>query len=232
MIQHDIIYRSETERYDRLIANEDRDGNVFRAIRRIVPGLQGLDAADIGAGTGKIARKLAPHVRSLVITDASEAMLAVAEKHLIAEGRANWRKAQGMNDRLPLADDAVDLLTAGWTVCYSASANVPDWENNLARILREIARVVKPGGTAILFENFGTGTSVPNPPDFLTAYYAKLEGQYGFSHQHIQTDFVFESMEEAAALTEFFFGREISEEVVRTKAKRVPGFTGVWWKKY
>ncbi|QHW34392.1 class I SAM-dependent methyltransferase [Paenibacillus rhizovicinus] len=232
MQEHEVIYQSETETYDRLIANEDREGNVLRAIRTIVPNLAQVDAADIGSGTGKIARRLASQVKSIVMTDASKAMLAVAEKHLKAGGSANWRMEQGMNENLPLADHAVDLLTAGWTICYSTSSNIPNWEDNLQRIQQEIARVVKPGGSAVIFENFGTGSSVPDPPDFLTAYYAKLELQYGFAHTVIQTDFEFESVEEAAALTDFFFGSELSQEVLRTQVTRVPGFTGVWWKRY
>lgn len=232
MIEHEIIYQSEAEAYDRLVGNEDREGNVLLAIQRIVPDLTPLDAADIGAGTGKIARRLAPLVKSIVLTDASEAMLHVAAKHLEAEGTTNWRTAHGMNDRLPLPDDAVDLLTAGWTICYSASTNVANWADNLRGIQREIARVVKPGGTAIIFENFGTGPSEPSPPDFLTAYYAELEQRYGYAHAFIRTDFRFESTEEAAAMTDFFFGSELSQEVRRTQTMVVPGFTGVWWKRF
>ncbi|NBD26428.1 class I SAM-dependent methyltransferase [Paenibacillus glycinis] len=233
MMDHDRIYRSEAERYDRMIAREDREGNLMRMIRAVAPDLDRLNAADIGTGTGRLARMLAPRVRSILATDASQAMLDIAAMHLRAEaGTDNWKTVPGTNDKLPIADKSIDLLTAGWTICYSASSNIPDWEGNLARIVDELSRVLKLGGTAILFENYGTGASEPNPPDFLRAYFCKLEQDYGFDHACIRTDYEFESPEEAAELTDFFFGSDISREVVRTQSRIVPECTGVWWKRF
>ncbi|MFC4811771.1 class I SAM-dependent methyltransferase [Paenibacillus sp. GCM10023250] len=164
MIDHDVIYRSEAARYDRLVEREDCEGNLLSAIRTVAPDLRARDAADIGAGTGRLTALLEPHVLTVRATDASEEMLRFAADRLRAQGAANWTVAAGTNDRLPLADCSVDLLTAGWTICYSASSSVVGWQDNLAAIMAEIDRVLSPGGAAIVFENFGTGTAEPNPP--------------------------------------------------------------------
>ena len=233
MMDHDRIYRSEAQHYDRMIAREDREGNLMRMIRAVAPDLERLDAADIGAGTGRLARMLLPRVRTILATDASQAMLDIAAMHLRAEaGTDNWKTVPGTNDKLPIADKSIDLLTAGWTICYSASSNIPNWEENLDRIVAELSRVLKPGGTAVVFENYSTGASEPNPPDFLQAYFCKLEQSYKFEHACIRTDYEFESPQEAASLTDFFFGSDISQAVARKQSRIVPEYTGVWWKTF
>ncbi|WP_219837736.1 class I SAM-dependent methyltransferase [Paenibacillus sp. R14(2021)] len=232
MMQHDMIYQSEAERYELLVSKEDVDRNLLRAIQSIMPALSGIRAADIGAGTGKLTKLLAPHVQSILATDASTAMLEVAARNLKAARLTNWQIEQASHDSLPLANHSIDLLTAGWTICYSASTNVPNWQSNLQVILQEIARVVRPGGTAIIFENFGTGTTEANPPAFLTSYYSELEQTYGFEHTYIRTDFEFDTVDDAIALTDFFFGTWLSEQVTNSQSPRVPGSTGIWWKRY
>lgn len=231
MIDHDDVYRQRAEQYERLIAREDAEGNLLRTIRDIVPDLSKSDVADIGAGTGRLARLLAPHVRSVQLFDASQAMLDVAAKLLLNAGQTNWQVKQALNDALPMGDEAVDLLTAGWTICYSASRNVPDWRLNLQAILTEIERVLKPGGTAIIFENFGTGVAAPNPPDFLIPYYHELEKTYGFNHSYIRTDFRFGSPAEAQELIDFFFGSEFTAKL-SVNAIEFPECNGVWWKSF
>ncbi|AZN42082.1 class I SAM-dependent methyltransferase [Paenibacillus albus] len=232
MPNHDQIYRSEAERYDRLVSREDVNNNLMETIRKVCPDLSDLHAADLGAGTGRLTMMLAPRVRSIVAMDSSEAMLEVAAGKLRGLGAENWLTKVGYHDSMPLPNQSIDLLTAGWTICYSTSSNNADWQEQLARIMDEIRRVLRPGGTVIIFENFGTGTEQPSPPDFLTSYYSALEQQYGFLHAAIRTDYQFESVEEAIALTSFFFGDEISSAVAASGNTTVPEWTGVWWKRF
>ncbi|SFS61321.1 class I SAM-dependent methyltransferase [Paenibacillus sp. BC26] len=232
MPDHDHIYQSEAERYDQLISFEDVHRNLLQTIHRIVPHLSEAAVLDIGAGTGRLTTMLAPIVASVTATDASGAMLEVASSKLSALGLTNWQTAVAQHDQLPLQDDSVDLVTAGWTICYAASSNVEGWSGNLSVILDEIRRVLKPGGTCIIFENFGTGSSVPNPPDFLTAYYAALVNEYGFEHEAIRTDFRFNSVADAVSITNFFFGEWLSEQVQANNSPTVEEWTGVWWKRF
>jgi hypothetical protein len=94
----------------------------------------------------------------------------------------------------------------------------------------EIQRVLRPGGTVIIFENFGTGAETPDPPDFLQAYYNALVQEYGFEHRWIRTDYQFADVEEAEQLTRFFFGNEIADKAVNKHGVHLPECAGVWWR--
>ncbi|SDW59273.1 class I SAM-dependent methyltransferase [Paenibacillus sp. CF384] len=232
MPDHDQIYQSEAERYDKLVSFEDVNHNLLHTIKRIVPALTESAVLDIGAGTGRLTTMLAPIAASITATDASGAMLEVASSKLSSLGLSNWKTAVARHDELPLGNSSVDLVTAGWTICYATSCNVEGWRSNLSVIMDEIRRVMKPGGTCIIFENFGTGSSVPNPPDFLTAYYAALENEYGFEHEAIRTDYHFETVEDAVSITNFFFGDWLSTQVQASNSPVVEEWAGVWWKRF
>ncbi|XEC96258.1 class I SAM-dependent methyltransferase [Paenibacillus tarimensis] len=232
MPDHDHIYSSEAERYELLISREDYERNIMKAMARILPDLEELDAVDIGAGTGRLACLLAPHVKSVVAADTSQAMLDVAAAKLKRMGAANWETRVADHRALPVADHSVDLVTAGWTICYLANTNVENWRTRLDTVIAEVRRILRLPGTAIIFENFGTGFEQPNPPDFLKSYYQTLESDYGFTHEYIRTDYRFDSIDEAERLTRFFFGDWLAERVIAGQQRIVPECTGIWWKKF
>jgi ubiquinone/menaquinone biosynthesis C-methylase UbiE len=93
---------------------------------------------DVGTGTGFVAAGLAGHVAVVTGIDNSPAMLAVALDNLAALGVDNVRLAEGELDELPLPDDSVDVAVANMVLHHA-----PD----PARMLAEMARVVRPGGT-------------------------------------------------------------------------------------
>jgi ubiquinone/menaquinone biosynthesis C-methylase UbiE len=230
MPNHDYIYSNEAIQYERLISMEDYEGNIIRTITNIVPHLHHAEVVDLGAGTGRLSCLLAPRVKSIIAADLSESMLAVAADKLRALGASNWRTLVADNKTLSLPDHSVDLITAGWTICYSASSNVEEWQSHLDAIMLEMQRVLRPNGTVIIFENFGTGNPQPDPPAFLKSYYRLLEDKYGFSHTYIRTDFCYPSVAEAVDLCRFFFGDELAERVADAQSRIVPECTGVWWK--
>lgn len=225
MPNHQNIYKNEAETYHRLISKQPDLLPVIRSIKLI----DGLDIVEIGAGTGRLTAVMAPYAKSIVALDASEAMLQVNAARLKDTGLTNWTVLPSDNRKLPLADNCADLVAAGWTICYSVSENVPDWKENLDTILSEIRRVLRPGGTVLLFETMGTGTETPAPPSFLTAYYAALTEQFGFSHTWIRTDYEFDTVEQAEELTRFFFGDELGDKVARHGMRRLQECAGVWW---
>ena len=71
------IYFSRAEEYERLVNREDHRGNLKPALAHIRP-LSGLDVVELGAGTGRITRLLAPEVKCISAFDISPHMLAVA----------------------------------------------------------------------------------------------------------------------------------------------------------
>jgi len=94
---------------------------------------------DVATGTGAVARELIAHTGCTVVgLDQSPEMLAEARRRLpVVE------LAQGTADALPFPDASFDALTFTYLLRY-----VPD----PAATLRELARVVKPGGTVSSLE--------------------------------------------------------------------------------
>jgi ubiquinone/menaquinone biosynthesis C-methylase UbiE len=223
------IYQNDGDRYEALIAREDYQGNILRAIDEII-NVDGLDILDIGAGTGRLTLMLGPRVKSIRAFDASEEMLRVCREKLIASGLSNWQVDVADHRQLPVEDHSAELIVSGWSVAYLAVWNPDSWKSELEKWLEEMKRVLSGGGIIILFESLGTGNESPIKLDHLKDYYPWLD-EAGFQSKWIRTDYKFESLEEAEELSRFFFGDELGDKVLKNNWIVLPECTGVWWKK-
>lgn len=225
------IYASQAVCYDALVSREDCDGNLQRALREVAS-LAGRDVVEFGAGTGRLTRLLAGEARSIHAFDSSAHMLSMAAETLPAVARS-WSLAVADNRQMPLPDACADIALAGWSLGHSCGWYPQMWDAEISRALAEMRRVLRPGGTAIIIETQGTGQDNPAPPTpTLAAYYHQLETQHGFDFRWIRTDYQFESVAEAEALTRFFFGDELADRIVQDGITRLPECTGIWWKTY
>ena len=93
-------------------------------------------ALDAACGTGRHAATLVERGYRVIGVDATEAMLAIAREKV---GAAEFRP--GRLEQLPVDGASVDVVT-----CALALTHVPDLEP----VMRELARVLRPGGQAIL----------------------------------------------------------------------------------
>ena len=223
------IYQTDGDRYEALIAREDYQGNIENALDEIV-NVSGLDALDLGAGTGRLAVMLAPRVKSIRSFDVSDEMLRVCRERLIASGVSNWQVDVADHRQLPVPDHSADLVVSGWSVSYLAVWNPDSWRAELETWLGEMKRVLRRGSFIVLFESLGTGNESPVRLNHLENFYPWLD-QAGFQHKWIRTDYKFESVGEAEELSRFFFGDELGEKVRQNRWATVPECTGVWWLK-
>jgi ubiquinone/menaquinone biosynthesis C-methylase UbiE len=97
--------------------------------------------ADVGTGTGFVAAGLSPRVLRVVGIDNAPAMLDVARENLRALGASNVDLVVGEASRLPLEDGAVDAAFANMVLHHAEDPEA---------MLREMARVVRPGGTVAI----------------------------------------------------------------------------------
>ena len=108
---------------------------------------EGATALDIGCGGGRTIEKLAAKAAWVYGIDYAAGSVAASRAHnqrLIAEGRVQVEQASV--SRLPFADDKFDVVTAIETQYY--------WPN-LEQDMREILRVLKPGGRLmVVAENY------------------------------------------------------------------------------
>jgi len=97
--------------------------------------------ADLGCGTGQLTAALAPFVRHVIAIDASAAMLQAARKRL--QGLVNVELRRGDLETLPIDDERVDAATLALVLHH-----LPEPEH----ALREVARVLKPGGRVLIVD--------------------------------------------------------------------------------
>ncbi|MDQ2785173.1 MAG: class I SAM-dependent methyltransferase [Chloroflexota bacterium] len=103
----------------------------------------GMRVLDIASGTGEPALTLAPRVGpngSITATDVIPEMVAIAKANAAEQGFTNMRCAVADAGALPFADASFDRVTCRFGVMY-----FPD----VPRALREVRRVLRPGGRAI-----------------------------------------------------------------------------------
>jgi SAM-dependent methyltransferase len=95
---------------------------------------------DLGSGAGAdvliSARRVAPSGRAIGL-DMTDEMLALARANAAAAGIANAEFVKGYLEQLPLADASVDVVISNCAI--NLSGDKP-------RVLREAARVLRPGG--------------------------------------------------------------------------------------
>lgn len=223
------VYDRQADKYEALIAREDYQGNILRALQEITP-LAGQVVLDLGAGTGRLAVLLAPHVERIRAFDVAADMLRVCAERLTASGLPNWQTDVADHRHIPVDDHSADLVVSGWSVSYLAVWDPEHWREGLDAWMDEMKRVLKPGGLIVLYESLGTGNAEPIRLPHLEKFYPWLD-EMGFQNQWIRTDYQFKSLEEAVDLAGFFFGAELAERVQKENLVILPECTGVWWKK-
>jgi len=223
------IYQNDGDRYEALIAREDYQGNIVKALDEII-NVDGLDIYDLGTGTGRLAVMLAPRAKSIHAFDVSEEMLRVCRTRFEASGLSNWKVEVADHRQLPVADHSADLVLSGWSVSYLAVWNPDSWRVELEKWLGEMKRVLRRGSYIVLFESLTTGSETPVKLDHLKEFYPWLD-EVGFQNKWIRTDYEFESLEEAEELSRFFFGNELGDKVKQNNWVILPECTGVWWLK-
>jgi demethylmenaquinone methyltransferase / 2-methoxy-6-polyprenyl-1,4-benzoquinol methylase len=106
---------------------------------------------DVATGTGAVALEVVrQHGCAVVGIDRSPEMLAVARRRVAAGGlETRIELHEGRAEALPFPDESFDALTVTYLLRYV---------DDPAATLRELARVVRPGGTVALLE-FGVPQS-------------------------------------------------------------------------
>jgi SAM-dependent methyltransferase len=124
---------------------ESLRAQLFGARTELVAALALMDASwtvgDLGCGTGVFTAALAPFVKTVIGVDASAEMLGAAQARLAEQ--ANVQFAHGSLESLPIDSDTLDLATLMLVLHHVAEP---------ALALREVHRVLKPGGRLLLVD--------------------------------------------------------------------------------
>jgi ubiquinone/menaquinone biosynthesis C-methylase UbiE len=131
--------------YDRQMAKTEKAG--LRAFReRLLAGASG-DVLEIGGGTGANLPYYGPAVGSLTITEPHAPMLRRLERRA-GEQRPSARILRAPAEDLPFDDHSFDVAVSTLVLC-----GVDDQP----RALRELRRVLRPGGRLLFIEHVRSG---------------------------------------------------------------------------
>ena len=97
--------------------------------------------ADLGCGSAGAALRLAPYVQRVIGVDQSAAMLKAARKR--TAGLSNVELRRGTLEALPIGDASVDAVLLLLVLSYVSEPR---------RVLEEAARILRPGGQAVLVD--------------------------------------------------------------------------------
>jgi demethylmenaquinone methyltransferase/2-methoxy-6-polyprenyl-1,4-benzoquinol methylase len=117
-----------------------------RAMVRALDVAPSARVIDVAAGTGLVTAEIIRRYGCRVVAvDQSEAMLSTARRKLARDRRlaGSVQIVRAEAERLPFADGEFDALTVGYLWRYV---------DDTATTVRELARVVRPGGTIASFE--------------------------------------------------------------------------------
>jgi ubiquinone/menaquinone biosynthesis C-methylase UbiE/DNA-binding transcriptional ArsR family regulator len=101
----------------------------------------GLIVGDLGCGTGQVAEGLAPYVRHVIAVDGSGEMLQAARQRLREFDNVSIRR--GDLEALPIEEAELDAAALVLVLHHLPQPGV---------VLREAARVVKPGGRLVVVD--------------------------------------------------------------------------------
>ncbi len=143
------VFSSVAARYD--VMNDVMSMGMHRLWKRfavtVLAPRAGERILDLAGGTGDLTALIAPKVGErgrVVLSDINPAMLETGRARLIDEGRVgNIDYAIANAEHLPFPDDHFDAVVIGFGL-----RNVTDKD----QALREMARVLKPGGRAMVLE--------------------------------------------------------------------------------
>lgn len=227
----DAYHNNISDPYDRLVSCEDIYRNIPASLLEISD-FRGKVIVDLGAGTGRLSEMVAPLASKVIAVDFAANMLKKAAEKLTHLNLKNWTTHVADMRSLQIEDNSIDVVIAGWSICYLASSGNEAWKENLDQVMNEGTRILKNHGMFIILETLGTGNEEPIIYDFLKMYFDSLTNEYGFNHKAIRTDYKFDSVEEAEKIMNQFFGEELSNQVKASQSPIVPECTGIWWRKF
>ncbi len=174
----DVTALDHAEGYAAWSQTYDDPGNALLLVeepilRSLLAEIPAGDALDVACGTGRITALLCELGHQVTGIDPSESMLERArDKGLPATF------VKGSFDPLPLEDDTVDLVT-----CALALTHVTD----LGPPLRGFARVLRPGGRAVLSDIHPIAVATGGQ-----AFFRQADGSRAvtINHQHWASDYV------------------------------------------
>lgn len=166
----------------------DRDGKVIQFLDSVLP--NGV-VLDVGAGNGYTAEKLIHENRIVIPMEPDEKMIDLSK---------NLAWSNGVAQSIPFHSNTFDAMYSTWAFFFDGIEDIDEG-------LNEIERVVKNEGLIIIVDNYGNDEFCSFSPHDISNSVSKWV-ERGFKYEVINTEFVFDTVEEAKKLLTFYFGEQ------------------------
>lgn len=232
-----------TEVYELENAAVDPQGVIEAALEDLVragrgPGVLDSswgDVLDVGCGTGFHLPRLAVRGRTVVGVEPHGGLVAAAVKRVA--DLSNVRVLQGSAQPLPLPDSSLDLAHARWAYFFGRGCEPG---------LRELERVLRPGGLAVVLDHDSTRSSVGrwfaeglrvDGVSHDPAAHERFWARQGFSCRRLDVRWTFASRENLAAVLRIEFAGTVVAAALREVDARGGGWdvdaaVNLWWRRY
>ncbi|MGH7120462.1 MAG: class I SAM-dependent methyltransferase, partial [Acetobacteraceae bacterium] len=125
------------------------EGADLNRLAHLMRGQNEARVLDLGCGAGHVSFAVAPHVAEVVAYDLSAEMLETVTRAAAGRGLGNVRTERGVAESLPFPDTSFDAALSRYSAHH--------WRD-LDAALREVARVLKPGGLFAVADAISPGS--------------------------------------------------------------------------
>ena len=221
------IYEKYATQYDELVRCEDYKQNLKKLLQSLVK-WENKIVIEAGIGTGRVTNLYIEKVTRVYGLDGSSHMLERLKKNLSSQLHKIELYCVD-NLYLPELTEKGDVFIEGWSFGHTISDNENDVGETTRVLVEQSIRMTKEDGLIIFIETLGSNSEIAKAPkESLSNFYYLIEKKYGFTRHEISTDYKFPSVEEAARITGFFFGKDFGDAVLKSKKTIVREWTGVW----
>ncbi|MDL2284930.1 class I SAM-dependent methyltransferase [Oxalobacter sp. OttesenSCG-928-P03] len=126
-------------------------GQDLEMLEKILAEYPEANFLDVGTGGGHVSYLAARHVKQVTAYDMSAEMLKAVEKTAGERGLSNIVTRQGAAERLPFEDASFDVVASRYSAHH--------W-HDVGQGVREISRVLKPGGVLVMMDTASPGEPV------------------------------------------------------------------------
>jgi SAM-dependent methyltransferase len=199
--QHTATYEVENRAFD-------PDDLVFAAMSSRAS-WAGRTVLDLGCGTGFHLARFASTAARVIGVEPHPDLVALARRR--TRSLANVSVLEGTAQRIPLPDASVDVVHVRWAYFFGPGSEPG---------LRELARVVRRGGTAFVIDNDGTRSTFGRwfslgYPQIDAAAVERFWGRHGWTRTPVLTRFAFGSEADLEAVVRIEFDRVSAARILR-----------------
>jgi len=205
----------------------DREGVIEAAMAALHP-FEGADLVDVGCGSGfHLPRFAGLGCASVVGVEPHPPLVELAADRV--RGLDRVRVLEGMAQDLPLADASVDIAHARWAYFFGAGCEPG---------LRELERVLRPGGTAFVIDNDATRSTFGRwftraYPTYDPLAVERFWARQGWSRERLLIHWQLDSRGDLEAVVRIEFPETVAEGILAEhEGTRVDYAVSLWHRRF